>query len=431
MVSPPTLIHRNPQLLATQAAPSYTLADEAKRLQAVRRYDILDTPPDGAYDRITALAARIFKVPIAIVSIVDTDRIWFKSHHGLEATETGRDLGPCASAILQNDPYIIEDATVDVRALSNPLVAGELGLRFYAAAPLTTTDGFNLGTLCVIDRKPRTLSELEIENLRDLASLVMDQLELRLNAIRTVAELDNTKSSAENASLVETGFVSTLCHELRAPLNSILGYAQLLEVGTPSLVSSQLSSIQEILKAGWHQSKLIDQILDLATIESGRPSVVRESVPLFEVLRECQSMMKPQAQMKGVHLGLSRNDMKWFVYADRTRLKQIVINLLSNAIKYNREGGTVIVACTGCTRERIRVSVTDTGIGLPPEKLAQLYQPYNRLGQESGSEEGTGIGLTVTKKLVEMMKGTMGVESAVGVGTLFWIELISAEGPEL
>ncbi len=431
MVSPPTRIHPDPQLLATQAAPSHTLTGEAKRLQAVRRYDILDTPPDGAYDRITALAARIFKVPIAIVSIVDTDRIWFKSHHGLEATETGRDLGLCASAILQNDPYIIEDATVDVRALFNPLVAGELGLRFYAAAPLTTTDGFNLGTLCVIDRKPRTLSKLEIENLRDLASLVMDQLELRLNAIRTMAELDNTKSSAENASLVETGFVSTLCHELRAPVNSILGYAQLLEVGTPSLVSSQLSSIQEILKAGWHQSKLIDQILDLATIESGRSSVVCESVPLFEVLRECQAMMKPQAQMKGVHLSLSRNDMKGFVYADRTRLKQIVINLLSNAIKYNREGGTVIVACTGCTPERIRVSVTDTGIGLPPEKLAQLYQPYNRLGQESGSEEGTGIGLTVTKKLVEMMEGAMGVESTVGVGTLFWIELLSAEGPEL
>jgi signal transduction histidine kinase len=141
-------------------------------------------------------------------------------------------------------------------------------------------------------------------------------------------------------------------------------------------------------------------------------------------------MMKPQAQMKGVHLSLSRNDMKGFVYADRIRLKQIVINLLSNAIKYNREGGTVIVACTGCTPERIRVSVKDTGIGLTPEKLAQLYQPYNRLGQESGSEEGTGIGLTVTKKLVEMMEGAMGVESTAGVGSIFWIELLSAEGPE-
>ncbi|MEP6606348.1 MAG: GAF domain-containing sensor histidine kinase [Nitrosospira sp.] len=408
--------------------PSHTLMDEAKRLQAVRRYDILDTPPDGAYDRITALAARLFRVPIAIVSIVDTDRVWFKSHHGLEATETGRDLGLCASAILQNGPYIIEDAPTDARALSNPLVAGELGLRFYAAVPLTTTDGFNLGTLCVIDRKPRVLGELEMENLRDLASLVMDQLELRLAAIHTVAELNNAKASAENASLAKTDFVSTLCHELRAPLNSVLGYAQLLEVGTPPLASSQLSSIHEILKAGWHQSKLIDQILELAVIESGKLSMVRESLPLFEVLSECLAMMKPQAQMKGIQLSLCQKDMKWFVYADRVRLKQILINLLSNAIKYNREGGTVTVACSRCSPERIRVSVKDTGIGLPPEKLAQLFQAYNRLGQESGSEEGTGIGLTVTKRLVEMMEGTVGVESAVGVGSIFWIELRSAEG---
>jgi signal transduction histidine kinase len=144
----------------------------------------------------------------------------------------------------------------------------------------------------VIDRKPRSLSELEMENLRDLASFVMGQLELRLTSIRTVAELNNTKSSADNASLVKTGFVSILCHKLRAPLNSILGYAQLLQLDIESLTSSQLSRIDEILKAGWHQSKLIDQILDLAVVESGKLSIVQESVSLFEVLGECRGMMK-------------------------------------------------------------------------------------------------------------------------------------------
>jgi signal transduction histidine kinase len=293
---------------------------------------------------------------------------------------------------------------------------------------LRTTDGFNLGTLCVIDRKPRSLSELEKENLRDLASLVMGQLELRLTSIRTMAELNNTKSSADNASLVKTGFVSILCHELRTPLNSILGYAQLLQLDTESLTSSQLSSIEEILKAGLHQSKLIDQILDIAVVESGKLSIAREAVPLSEVLGECQGMMKQQAQMKGIQLSVWQKDMDWFVCADRTRLKQILINLISNAIKYNGEGGTVAVECSRCSPERIRVSVKDTGIGLPAEKLAQLYQPYNRLGQEFGSEEGTGIGLTVTKRLVELMEGAIGVESAVGVGSTFWIELMSAEG---
>ena len=162
-------------------------ADERQRLAAVRRYDILDTPPDGAFDRITALAARLFKAPIAIVSIVDRDRIWFKSHHGLDVTEIGRDPGLCASAILQIDPYVLADAKRDPRSLANPLVAGEFGLRFYAAAPLRTSDGFNLGTLCVIDKDPRPISAEDLAQLQDLASIVMDQLELRRSAREALA----------------------------------------------------------------------------------------------------------------------------------------------------------------------------------------------------------------------------------------------------
>jgi sigma-B regulation protein RsbU (phosphoserine phosphatase) len=151
-------------------------------MAAVRRYDILDTPPDGAFDRIAALAARLLDVPIAIVSIVDTDRIWFKSHHGLQVSEIGRDPGLCASAILGSEPWLVTDAKTDPRTLSNPLVAGEFGLRFYAGVPLTTHDGHNLGTLCAIDRAPRLITEDETAILTDLAALVMDELELRLSA---------------------------------------------------------------------------------------------------------------------------------------------------------------------------------------------------------------------------------------------------------
>lgn len=159
-------------------------------MAAVRRYDILDTPPDGAFDRVTALAARHFEVPISIVSIIDNDRIWFKSRHGVEVDEVGRDPGLCASAILQDDPWVITDAGVDPRALANPLVAGELGLRFYAGVPLTTGDGFNLGTLCVIDRQPREFTAEQREALRAMAAIVMDEIELRL-AARTVVEREH------------------------------------------------------------------------------------------------------------------------------------------------------------------------------------------------------------------------------------------------
>jgi len=166
--------------------------NETERLEALRRYLILDTPPDGAFDHITAIASELLKVPIAIVSLVDHDRIWFKSHHGIEACETGRDIGLCASAILSPDFYQITDAKVDLRALTNPLVAGKFGLRFYAAAPLRTSDGFNLGTLCVIDRKPRELTVSETEMLSKLAALVMDLMELRL-AARKIAELEKVQ----------------------------------------------------------------------------------------------------------------------------------------------------------------------------------------------------------------------------------------------
>jgi hypothetical protein len=155
-------------------------SDEASRLAAVRRYDVLDTPPDGAFDRITALAARLFEVPVAIVSIVDLDRIWFKSHHGLEISEIGRDAGLCASAILGGEAWVVDDATFDPRAMANPLVAGEFGLRFYAGVPLTSRDGYNLGTLCVLDYEPRETSAQDLETLSDLGAMVMSELELRL-----------------------------------------------------------------------------------------------------------------------------------------------------------------------------------------------------------------------------------------------------------
>lgn len=159
-------------------------AAERLRLAAVNRYEILDTPPDGSFDRITRLAARIFGVPIATITIVDHDRIWFKSKYGIDAEQIGRDPGLCASAVLEYEPWIVEDAATDPRTLENPLVRGELGLRFYAGAPLRTADGYNLGTLNIIDREPRLLRDDEVDTLKMLADIVVDELELRLAALR-------------------------------------------------------------------------------------------------------------------------------------------------------------------------------------------------------------------------------------------------------
>lgn len=186
------------------------LTREAARLAAVRRYDILDSPPDGAFDRITALAARRLDVPIAIISIVDEDRIWFKSHHGLPVKQIDREPGLCASAILEDTPYLIEDARQDLRSLANPLVAGDFGLRFYAAVPLTTRDGHNLGTLCVIDREPRKIETAQLEDLKDLASIVMDQLELRLASRQAIGRANLLAKEIDHRVMNSLQFVSGL-----------------------------------------------------------------------------------------------------------------------------------------------------------------------------------------------------------------------------
>ncbi|MDB5769128.1 MAG: putative sensor/response regulator hybrid [Collimonas fungivorans] len=244
-------------------------------------------------------------------------------------------------------------------------------------------------------------------------------------------ELENAKAAAEKANLAKSDFLSSMSHELRTPLNAVLGFAQLMASDTPPPSSAQKLSIDQILQAGWYLLRLINEILDLAMIESGKVTLSQESMSLTEVIQDCQAMIEPQAQKRGVQLTFPLLDNLFYVHADRTRVKQVMVNLLSNAIKYNRAEGSVVVKCAMSGANRVRVSVTDTGAGLTPEQLAQLFQPFNRLGQESSIEEGTGIGLVVTKQLVELMGGVIGVESSVGVGSVFWVELPASSAPEL
>ncbi len=244
----------------------------------------------------------------------------------------------------------------------------------------------------------------------------------------TSRELAIAKTVAEKANLAKSEFLSNMSHELRSPLNAILGFAQLMETETPPPTASQMASIEQILHAGWFLLDLINEILDLAMVESGRLSLSLEAISLPEVLRECQEMIEPQAQKRGIHMTFPVFTEPCFVKADRTRLKQVLINLLTNAIKYNREGGSLIVDFEETASDRLRINVRDTGTGLAPEMLAQLFQPFNRLGKEATAEQGTGIGLVVSKRLVELMDGKIGATSKVGVGSVFWIELIHDPG---
>jgi PAS domain S-box-containing protein len=258
--------------------------------------------------------------------------------------------------------------------------------------------------------------------LRGFAKLTRD-----LTARQQIeTEMTNAKATAEKANLAKSDFLSSMSHELRSPLNAILGFAQLMDSDSPPPTDPQKESIVQILNAGWYLLDLINEILDLATIESGKLSMSLESVSVAEVMDECQAMIEPQAQKRGIHMTFPKFDVPIWVQADRTRLKQVIINLLSNAIKYNAVRGTVVVDCGSENAPgRVRISVTDTGAGLSSDQMAQLFQPFNRLGQEANAEQGTGIGLVVSKRLIELMEGVVGVESKVGVGSTFWIELNS------
>ena len=245
------------------------------------------------------------------------------------------------------------------------------------------------------------------------------------NSVRKQVELElnDAVMVADQANLAKSEFLSNMSHELRTPLNAILGFAQLIDGGEPPPTAPQKRSLDEILKAGWYLLDLINEILDLTLIESGKLSLSIEPISLTDVLLESQAMIAPQAQQRGIEVIFPPQTVPYQIHADRTRVKQVLINLLSNAVKYNRSGGTVTVDCRNSGLERVRISVTDTGDGLTSVQMGQLFQPFNRLGQGARGGEGTGIGLVVCKRLVELMGGVIGVRSTVGRGSVFWVEL--------
>ncbi|MBW4503544.1 MAG: response regulator [Scytonema hyalinum WJT4-NPBG1] len=404
---------------------------ESERLRALRRYEILDTPPDGAFESITSIAAKLLKVPISIVSLVDSDRIWFKSHHGLEVQQIDRTPGLCASAILSNEVYTITDASKDVRSLTNPLVVGEMGLRFYAAAPLQTHDGHNLGTLCVIDKQPRSISEEEKSILTDLAAVVIDEMELRLAARKVAqlnAELAQAKEAAEVANNAKSAFLANMSHELRSPLNAILGFSQLM-VRSNTLCAENKENVSMIMRSGEHLLSLINQVLDFSKIEAGHATLNEKNFDLYQLLDELENMFQLRATNKGLDLLIIPTSLlPQYVRTDEVKLRQVLINLLSNAIKFTSFGKVTVrvsafsnqlSSAEENTQQRIYFEVEDTGAGIAADDLDKVFEAFVQTKTGRESQEGTGLGLAITRKFVQLMGGEISVSSQVGCSTTF------------
>ncbi|HWS26572.1 MAG TPA: ATP-binding protein [Xanthomonadales bacterium] len=364
-------------------------------------------------------------------SIIATDEMGIIQLFNIGAE---RMLGyPAAEVVNRINPSDIHDpAEVLERAhalsaeLGTTITPGFEALAFKASRGIE--DIYELTYICKDgSRFPAVIS---ITALRDDFGQIIGYLLIGTdNSVRKQVEqaLHNAISAAEKANQAKSEFLSSMSHELRTPLSAILGFAQLIESGTPEPTPAQKRSVDQILRAGWYLLELINEILDLALIESGRLSLSLEPISLAEVLHECQTMIEPQAHGRGIRISFPHFARPCILRADRMRIKQVLINILSNAIKYNRVGGSVKLSCMPAADDRIRISIEDTGLGLSTEKLAQLFQPFNRLGQEAHAEEGTGIGLVMTKRLIELMGGVIGVESTVGQGSVFWIEIDLAD----
>jgi signal transduction histidine kinase len=390
--------------------PSIIPADEPARLAAIRRYDILDTPPDGAFDRITALAARVLNAPIAIVSIVDHDRIWFKSHHGVEVEQIGRDPGLCASAILQDGPWIINDAPRDPRALANPLVAGDFGLKFYAGVPLRTSDGHNLGTLCILDFEPRELSADATATLEDLAKMVVDELELRLASRLAIAE-------AREREYLKDALMGMLSHELRTPVTTIFGAAQLLSRKPTEASHDRMAELfPDIISESERLLRLIEDLLVLTRLEQGGTiKAAREPVlmqRLLSAIVEHESRRWPERSLR---LDVQPNLPP--VVGDQLYLEQVVRNLVSNALKYSATDKAVEISASAIGGE-VEVRVRDRGIGLPSEGHDKLFGLMERGDAAVRHAPGAGIGLYVCRRLLDAMGGRIWLEPAPDVGTV-------------
>ncbi|HUP83666.1 MAG TPA: ATP-binding protein [Candidatus Limnocylindria bacterium] len=398
--------------------PALVPPDEAARLAAVRRYEILDTPPDGAFDRITGLAARLFDVPIAIVSIVDNDRIWFKSHHGLDITQIDREPGLCASAILQHQPWVVNDAPRDARTLANPLVASEFGLGFYAGIPLRTADGYNLGTLCILDFKPRELSAEDTVTLQDLAAMVMSELELRLASRRAVSE-------ANERNYLKDALVGMLSHELRTPVTTIYAGAQLLARNLELMKDERAREVfPDMISEADRLVRLIENLLVMTRLDQGQgldPS--REPVLIQRVLAlaiEEEARRWPERV-----ISLHRKPNLPPVLGDQLFVEQVFRNLLSNALKYSPAHEPVDVFAETVGSE-VEVRVRDRGIGVGPEARETIFDLLTRTEEATRYAPGAGIGLYVCRQLLAAMGGRIWVDPAPDVGSVFTIRLPAA-----
>jgi signal transduction histidine kinase len=402
-------------------APHSSLTNPA-RLAALRELGLLDTPPTGAFDRLTRLAAAVLHAPVALVSLVEDDRQFFLSGIGLpepwaSTRETPLSHSFCQHTVAQAQPLIISDAR------THPLVQDNLAIRdlhviAYADTPLITAEGHVLGALCVIDHHPRTWTDAEMAILTDLAAAVMTEIALRSE----ITERQRLYHEAQQALAIRDRFIAIAAHDLKSPITALVGYTDLVarraeQHGTVD--AQDLRALRTVVRQATRLAQMIDVLLDFSLIHSGQLTIQRDVLDVGAVLRRLAERMVPTLADHTLRVTLPPRPL--MVQGDDVRLEQVVQNLMQNAATYS-PAGTTITLTLAAHGPDVVIRVADQGRGIAPEAHAQLFEEFYR-GEHAAGERGLGLGLYVVKHLVTLHGGTIGVQSAVGQGSTFTVSL--------
>jgi len=402
--------------------------DEPQRLAALREYEILNTLPEAAYDDLTRIAAHICDTPIALVSLVDADRQWFKSRFGIDAEETSRDVAFCAHAILEPDKlFVVGDTEEDERFANNPLVTAAPKIRFYAGAPLVSSSGHALGTLCVIDQKPHRFDQGQADALKALARQVEAQLELRVSirrerAMRRELEYSYDRLKEKNGELESV--YHTVSHELKTPLCAAREFVSLVLDGVGGdLTATQHKHLRTALGCCDRLTFLLDNWMETVRSETGKLELHREATPIDQLVADMVDTYNVLAQKKGITLELQRNAPSVMVDVDAGRIEQTVANLISNAVKFTEPGG-FIRARTGTDADCVFIEINDNGRGIRASHQENIFSPFFQSEQTDTSQcQGMGLGLHVCRAIAEKHGGELTLQSEPGVGSTFTVSL--------